>query len=271
MTRFETRRIVSRALTAALVLTASLATLPARGQAPEAAKKPETEMRIFRLAHADAQDTAIVLEQFVNEGRLAVDQRTNSVLVSASPDVLSVVEAVIRNLDDRPTQEKPAQLAARPVQVRLVWLVSGLKEQRSAPGKDLEPVVAELVQLGIADPRVVANALINVHGGDFTLLGTPRLAPDWPVRLELAGRLEWGQADHPALRVDLAVRADQGGPSGAKDAQGPPRNLLNLASTIDAPYGQFVVLGAAPLAELASVSAPLGELTSVFVLQVVPK
>jgi hypothetical protein len=260
MIRFASPRTLCRALAAALLLTASLAPVTARGQAPEATKKSaEAELRVFRLVHADAEDTAIILEQFVNEGRLAVDQRTNSVIVSASPDVLTVVEAVIRNLDDRPTQEKPAQLAPRPVQVRLVWLVSGLKEPRGTPAKNLEPVVAELGKLGIEELQVVANAIVNVRGREFTLLGTPFL--ESPTRLEVDGLLDWPSPEHPSLHIDVDVRADEGGPQGAKDAQSPPHNLVGLSSDIDAPYGQFVVLGA----------APMGDLTSVFVLQVVPK
>jgi hypothetical protein len=144
--------------------------------------------------------------------------------------------------------------------VRLLWLVSGLKVERgTAPGKDLAPVVEELAHLGIADLRVVANAFVSVRGSQFTLQGTPEL--EGPVRLDMSGKLNWEAADRPVLGVELRVRGAENGSIDAKAATGSSPNVLSLSSAIDAPYGQFVVLGA----------APIGNLNSVFVLQVTPK
>jgi hypothetical protein len=235
----------------------------ARAQAP-APSRPEPSIKVFTLVNAKAHDMATVLVSVIKDGRVAVDERTNAIILSGDAEALRIAEALIMRLDAEaaskqdPPQGRPG--VPSPVLVRLIWMVSGLEEQRSAPAKDLKPIVSELAKLGIDNLQVVANALVNVRGNEFTLLGTPEL--EEPVRLEVTGILDWNSTDpHPLLNIDLDVRDDRGGPLGAKDANSSPRNLVRLSSAIDAPYGQFVVLGA----------APLGKLTSVFVLQVVPK
>lgn len=223
---------------------------------------PQPTLKVFQLANAQAQELALVLRGLLADSRLAVDERTNSIIISGETERLNIAEALIERLDAvaNPPALPATQLDRQAVQVRVLWLVSGLQGERAAPAKDLEPVIGALAQLGIEDLRVVANSLVNVSGKDFTLLGTPVL--DAPTRFEVTGTLDWAPPmQHPKLALDLDVREDPGVSPGAKDAQAAPRNLVSLSSTIDAPFGQFVVLGA----------APIGHLTSVFVVQVVQR
>jgi hypothetical protein len=223
---------------------------------------PQPTLKVFQLANAQAQELALVLRGILADSRLAVDERTNSIIISGEDERLNMASALIERLDSvaNPPALPATQLDRQAVQVRVVWLVSGLQGERAAPAKDLEPVVGALAQLGIEDLRVVANSLVNVSGKDFTLLGTPVL--DAPTRFEVTGTLDWAPPmQHPKLALDLDVREDRDGSPHAKDAQAAPRSLVSLASTIDAPFGQFVVLGA----------APIGRLTSVFVVQVVQR
>lgn len=221
---------------------------------------PQPALKVFQLANARAQELAQVLQGVLGKGRFAVDERTNSLILSSDNESLGVAEALIERLDSvaNPAALPTARPDHPPVQVRVLWLVSGLKGDRAAPAKDLEPVVGALAKLGIEDLRVVANSLVNVSGTTFTLLGTPVLAA--PTRFEVAGELVWQpHLQYPRLTLDLSVREDRPAPKDANNAQAAPHSLVSLSSTIDAPYGQFVVLGA----------SPIDEMTSVFVLQVV--
>ena len=231
-----------------------------RGSAQAPTPPPQRTLKVFQLANAQARDLAVVLQGVLGDSPLAVDERTNSIIVSGENERLNIAEALIERLDSvtNPAALPTARPDHPPVQVRVLWLVSGLKGDRAAPAKDLEPVVGALAKLGIEDLRVVANSLVNVSGKEFALLGTPLL--DAPTRFEVTGTLEWAPPmHHPKLTLDLEVRVDRGASPGAKDAQLAPHKLVSLSSTIDAPYGQFVVLGA----------SPIDEMTSVFVLQVV--
>jgi type II secretory pathway component GspD/PulD (secretin) len=88
-----------------LVLTASVAA--ARPEAvpepkPAAAKGPVDELKIVQLKHAAAAALANVLhDTFAREPiRIAVDERTNSLLLRGSPERLEAVLALVARLDE---------------------------------------------------------------------------------------------------------------------------------------------------------------------------
>ena len=256
MIQISNRRICQVTWAASLLLA-----LSGRGRAQEPTPPaPERTIKVFQLANARAGQLVEVLESVVQEGRLAVDERTNSILLSGDAETARIAEALIEKLDSQETKREasPAQ-ADRPrsLQVRLIWLVSGLQDERAPPAKDLEPVLKELSALGIEGLRVVSNALVNIRSDEFSLQGTPMVGR--PVRLEAQGNCEW-TANEPQPTVRLVIRVQGTTPDSQRPA---PRqsDLVSLSTTIDAPFGQFVVLGA----------APMGEMTSVFVLQIVPK
>lgn len=251
MTEVSKRHVIRR-LTLAVGL---LLALSGRGRAQEATPpEPPRTIQMFRLANARAAQMVEVLESVVKEGRLAVDERTNSILLMADPETTRIVSALVEKLDSQETKAPPAQ-ADRPrsLQVRLIWLVTGLQDERAPPAKDLEPVLKELSALGIEGLRVVSNALVNIRSNEFQLQGTPQL--QGPVRLAASGTFRWtANEPQPTARVSIQVQSVRPDPQRSAD-------LVSLSTTIDAPFGQFVVLGA----------APMGEMTSVFVLQIVPK
>ncbi|HZN35690.1 MAG TPA: secretin N-terminal domain-containing protein, partial [Pirellulaceae bacterium] len=85
-----------------LVLTASVAPRAA-GEKPKAAAAagPEEELKIVQLKNASAPALATVLASvFQREFRIAVDERTNSLLLRGSPERLVIAVALIARLDE---------------------------------------------------------------------------------------------------------------------------------------------------------------------------
>ncbi|HRX87056.1 MAG TPA: secretin N-terminal domain-containing protein, partial [Phycisphaerae bacterium] len=57
------------------------------------------EQKVFRLQNAEARDTARMLQGFLSEGRVAFEDRTNSVVVSAPPAEIELADRLIGELD----------------------------------------------------------------------------------------------------------------------------------------------------------------------------
>ena len=88
-----------------LVLTASVAATPQPAVVepkPAAAKGPVDQLKIVQLKHAAAAALANVLhDTFAREPiRIAVDERTNSLLLRGSPERLEAVLALVARLDE---------------------------------------------------------------------------------------------------------------------------------------------------------------------------
>ena len=245
---------------AATVLLLAVGQAAAQQSTPLPAAAPRPLLKVFNLANSRAAPMAEVLGEVVPDARIAIDQRTNSLIISGDEEALRIAESLAMKLDATAPQESQPEQRSTPrksVNIRLLWLATGLKEPAGPMPKDLEPVISELSKAGVNDLQLVANTMLTTRGESFNLLSTPSL--ETPVTLALEGTLKWSAEDSmPLLTVQLVVQrmVDRLKPSGEA-----PGALINLSSTIDAPFGQFIVLGA----------APIGKMESVFVLQVTPK
>jgi len=205
-------------------------------------------VRIFSLKHAGPDDVmGDMLEMVFGErGSFALDENRRLVIVKAPDSLFPVVEGILETLDS-PSAPQPER-----VRLRLVWLVSGLKledEEAPEPPEDLEDVVAELGKIGVAGLRLAAQTLAAASGGEFRVKATPMLRNR--CRLMIEGEILEGPAPETRLRLELEAVE-----------QTPDREveLCNLETTVTAPLGHPVVLGV----------TPMGRMTSVFVLQMLP-
>ena len=69
----------------------------------------EEQLKIFHLQHSDANQTAAVIEQLFAGAivKVAVDTRTNSLIVRSSEPLLQQIEAILLRLDEQPDQRAP--------------------------------------------------------------------------------------------------------------------------------------------------------------------
>ncbi len=168
--------------------------------------------------------------------RISFDKTRNIIIASGPPNSLQVIEAVLLRLDsEKPLSPAPAQ----DVQVRVVWLVSGDEAgQGGDPPKDLDNVVTELKRFGIDNLRLAAQVLVSaVEGEKFQASGLTEFFATGPSQLEIAGLLAAPSQRGGALQLQLSVRANQ--------VNGSPQ--CELETSIKAPLGQSVVLGATPV------------------------
>jgi hypothetical protein len=210
--------------------------------------------------------------------RLAVDRQRKTVILSADQLTIAKVEALLARLEDVQREQREPEAVPTELQVRIVWLVSGLKapedpELKSAaapkPPDDLKDVVAELAKLGIDKPRLAAQTVINtIPNTQFTTQGSAVL--DTPCQVSFTGMVS-GKKEAPALQIAIQATREipqraggggfqgggfQGGRVGMSSAQ-----ICNLQTTITTPLGHAVVLGVTPTETM----------TSVFVVQVLRK
>ncbi len=242
----RTNSIVASGSAAALaVIENLLKKLDVEGAGRDTGKQ---ELKVFSLKHAVTGELAEPLQLVYGVRGLvasfALDRARNLVIATGDRATLDAVEAMLKRLDE-PRPERPAA----EMQVRVVWLVSGLaREDAAKPPDDLKEVVTELAKLGIDKPKLVAQALVNAsRDGAFQLEGQAKL--EAACQLTITGQVQ-DKTDKAGL--EISINAFQGGGRGA------PERMCGLRTQITAPFGHAVVLGV----------TPTDAMTSVFVVQV---
>jgi hypothetical protein len=238
-----------RMLIAFAVLAWSATTVDAQQDVQEV--MPPSELKVFHLQEVQANEASAIVQNIFDDGgiRVALDQRTNSLIVSGSADRLREIEALLQNIDQPAKNPAPADGKLPPVQVRVFWLTTGTDGQ-SVPDS-LYPVVEEMQELGIIDLKLGGQTAVNVGlaGKPFTVMSSPRLGQE-KMNLQFQGQLGSGPNNLPVLQVELDLTA------GA-----PRQSLARIQTSIEAPLNQYVVLG------MTNASG----LDSVFVIQLVPQ
>ncbi len=227
----------------------------------------------FELVNADAETVLETVSDLFERGtvRLSLDPRTNSIVASGDQQALETIEAVTLRLDEAKGREI-RELSSATFQVRLVWLVGGLEEEKATqPSDDLKPVLEELAKLGVGDVRQVGQVVVNTSPEeDFHVTCSP-FHGRFASRMQIRGELEL-QEGVPLVDIDIsgsqlvAVPVYEEEVAGAENER-PKRHhvehsaMADLSTRIAVPEGQYVVLGV----------TPAGEPTSVFVVQVTPQ
>jgi hypothetical protein len=234
---------------------------------PAVPREPEAETRVYQVKYADPTTVLAVLQTMLaGHGgvRVALDPKTNSVVMAAPPEQLKTAAELIKLLD---VPKAGGRGVARPAagQFRIVWLASGLSSKDTpAPADDLKQVVEQLAGLGIKDVRQVGQMVVNTLAeGQFRVRCSP-LFDGAPAELTVEGKLD---AKAEPIQLDLRIAAKQRRPitvglaaSTNPEArlEGGSVDLVNLDTKISPRFdGSYVVLGV----------APVGKVTSIFVVQ----
>jgi hypothetical protein len=208
-------------------------------------------LQVYHLKYAQAQEAADVVSHVMMDAgllQIAVDARTNTLLIRAPEAQLRVIAQILEVLDtpERRGSPEPAE-ASTGQQRRLVlyWLASGPDfETNKLVPSHLEPVVEELEGMGIQNVQLVSRSVAALDGGSVSLRSTVSAGNYRSLDLVVEGLLTSKREDTP--RLDLNVRATH-----ADD-------VSHVETTITAPYDHFVVLG----------TSGLGALENAFVIQI---
>ncbi len=215
---------------------------------------PADEVRVFSLQNADPKDVATVISAVLGSAsvRTAADPGRRSLVVAGPPEALNQVEALVKVLDVAVSSGTSKAQTPTGYRVRVVWLVAGVagSDETSKPADDLKTVVDELAKVGVKDLVQLGQTIV------FTAVPRGRFQIQCPATLEpgLADLRIHGTLDvaEKTPQLDIQVSADL--------VPGESDHVLSveLQTTIVAPEGHYVVLGA----------TPMGRMSSVFVVQV---
>jgi Bacterial type II/III secretion system short domain len=244
-------------------------------------------LKVFKLAHSDADIMAHVLAQSVPGINVATDQRNNAVVVGGAKEKLQIVQDLIDRLDSTNSNEKNRFL---PVSVRLVWLVEG-DESAAPPAENLKGVVEELRHQGLKNLGQVAQTVVRgQYGNNFHISCSP-LLENKPTILSADGMIM------PGGELEIRVAsARPGGPEnsafapGMADMQGMAMTGVVGSAMPAGRAGMGMMPGGPPRQSSAEFAekltdlnvhtsfkpndyivlavAPIGKITSVFVIQI---
>jgi hypothetical protein len=233
---------------------------------PKATTEAPVQFLPLRNTKADlALENA--LHRFLPSGSYFLDYERNLVILSGDEKTQQTAVRLIDRLD-RPTER--AKAPDQQVQIRVIWLASGLdKKDGRKPPEDMKPVVAELEKMGIEEPRLVTQTLVTaLPGKEFRVEGLAGL--DSPFQLFISGTLlgatNRGENDKLKISIHATGTMSRPGPvpSGGKSPAPVSISVVQLGrleTEITAPLGHSVVLGVTPTATS----------TSAFVVQMLPK
>lgn len=201
----------------------------------------KTELRVIELKFDGSRVERTLNELVPNGARIVFDARSNSLICSARPEQLNMIQQLVRVLD---VPDKATKIGAGHVKLRVIWLMNDTTGK--PPGADLKPVVNSLGAIGIDGLKVVAQSLVHVEepGSQFDVVGS--VGDDERV-FEISGQR--GVVSDGPIRIDLRIQAQPEGqerPVGVEAA-------VTLAS------GQTAVLGV----------TQAGKANSAFVVQLV--
>jgi hypothetical protein len=205
----------------------------------------ETQIKIFTLVHAEPASAAHLLATLLPRSAhiaIAVDERTRSLVASGSRDALAIAEAVLTRLDVEASRERPKFTAN--YEVRVLWLAND--DKGKPPAAELKDVVAELARLGVKDPRQVGQIVVRASAGNRFSLSSLAYYAGQPNKLTVSGVLL--EKNEGGVMLDIAIKAQKL----------PEPILSDITTRIVLPEKQYVVLA----------TAPIGDVTSVFVVQV---
>jgi hypothetical protein len=220
-------------------------------QAKAAPLPPDAVLKVFTLKYVKPDEAGLVLNKIMGGGgpRVAVDERTNALLIAGDEKQASVVEALIQKLDQPgKAQENPSQ---ETVQARIVWLLDGLdrdaglpdgggstyREPTSSKSSIISPqVIDALRDLGFEHPQVVCQQLNTLTVGQANQPGqfhfqVPVLIGDSPWQFQGQGAIRLMPDEHYAIDFNMSVQQ----PNNPQNSQ--------LSGSIITPLGHYTVLG----------------------------
>lgn len=195
----------------------------------EVVRPPTGDLRIFKLQHASAEGLVVSVAQSVPNVNIAVDQRTNSLIVSANdPSSMEKVLALVRELDQLAvTLDKADSATPGNYKLELVWLTetTNLNPAQTAalrtPDRRLDAAVQELKAAGFRDvmqggqvrlvtlPDMGFRARSFETLGELAVEGMITISENGKANLHLGG-LRVKEADKPGIDVSTSVNLTPG-------------------------------------------------------------
>jgi hypothetical protein len=180
------------------------------------------------------------------KSKYTLDPRRNTLLLYADEKAQAEVSELIRALSaiaEAPKKAPPSPAPA--MQIRVLWLVDDPSAAELTG--DATKLVPVLTKLGIKNPRLASNLLVNVKSGSFQISGKSAYGNGAVVRITGICRFE---NDRPGAKIDIRVDSEP------KTGANTKASLLSSIETeIQAPFGHFVVLGMTPTQDVTSVFA----------------
>jgi hypothetical protein len=203
------------------------------------------QLKVFSLVAVPARAAGQTIESLFGSQvlRIAVDERSNSLIVYGKSDSLAAVEALLSRLDEQAAPaggEKSKQGAAaapRSVLLRVFWLGDGLPEGAGQSPADFLPksVLLATNKLGLEAPRLVTQTVNSLAVGREQAVNfstsVPAVLFDQPTRLDCDGQLKLVSDDRVQLEMHVQVA-------------GPAINC-ELKGSLATPLGHYMVLGTA--------------------------
>jgi hypothetical protein len=221
--------------------------LAAQRQQERGALPANATTKIYSLRNSQASAMARVLSEILDRKniRMAVDERTNSLIVLGEQDTNNMVEALLLRLDEA-AAGSTKQRSGETLQLRIVWLLDGMGEGKHPDQIAMNPdVIKALHGLGFEDPRVVCQQVttltLNEDGrGEFNFT-VPVLIKAQPWDFEGHGQVDAMAGARFNLKFDLGFQR-MVAPTGSFGGR-PSRQGAQLGGSIYTPLGHYTVMG----------------------------
>ena len=247
----RTLRLASIVLSFAVLAVSQTAFAQVRSKPVERpVQKPATQLKVFNLQYAKAMHAAELLTQVAESNtpfRAAVDERTNSLLISGSRDALSVIEELI-SVIDRDSPNEPRTRASqddKSYRIHIDWLLTTDRGQ-PVPAR-LNEVLMALQNHGIDGLQLAAATMTSVQAHinpQFQLSCSP-LEND--IKLEIIGSIMPKVGGNPGLQIEVTAEQQREG------SRNSSKQLAHLSTSVSAKIGHPVVLAVAPIEGVSSV------------------
>ena len=199
----------------------------------------------FPLKNVPASDVVETIDSlFGSQGlRVAVDKRTNSLIIYGTPVLVNAVDALLTKIEERADLAKPAVSTVtssaptnRTLMLRVFWLADGVQGLDGPEGYLPSTVIGSLAKLGIASPRLVTQTVTSISveenaGAARFSTQVPAALFDQPMQMVLSGDLSATADNRSLVDVQLTIQGDG--------------DFCSVKGSLAAPIGHFMVLGTA--------------------------
>ena len=142
----------------------AVAQLQALNQKMKSAPLPENALtRVFALKYGKPGELSRVLADIVGERgmRTGVDDRSNSLIVSADDKTMSIIDALVKRLDS-PGGGSPSSNFSDTLQIRVIWLLDEMGNQDANESIVNSQVLEALKKLGFKSPGVISQQVASL-------------------------------------------------------------------------------------------------------------
>jgi Skp family chaperone for outer membrane proteins len=206
------------------------------------------ETRIFALKYSKLPEVSRVLGEIVGDRgmRIAGDERTNSLVVSADQNTMGIVQALLEQLDNSPGGMAEV-VPFGTLQLRIMWFVDGVEGSVPDESQVSPQVLAALRQLGLDNPPVVCQQVTTLTLGENNRKGPFQFSVPVLINGQL-WELDGNGFVTPAVGDRLALQFEmQFGRTDGSDQAKVRRS--RLGGSIHSPLGHYTVMGTSTLVD----------------------